>query len=276
MTQHTQTDLPVQEREAEPALLEEAVLTKDAGDDLDTEAQAAQNDAPAPQAPANLPQKFWDADAGEVRLEALVNSYTALERRLSQLTAPPQTDADRERMLRLLGRPESPHEYEVAVPHGLLAPDPEVNARLHKRGCTQEQVQEVYDLAAEKLLDAIRCMACEVQADREIERLVAHFGGADKWAEVARQLLAFGQNALPPHVLDNLASSFEGVLALHRMMQSGVSAMPSPRGADGSDAPVVDRRALDEMLHDPRYWKHKEPEFVAQVTDGFRRLYGEA
>ena len=27
------------------------------------------------------------------------------------------------------------------------------------------------------------------------------------------------------------------------------------------------------MMRDPRYWRDRNPEFVARVTDGFRRLF---
>jgi hypothetical protein len=30
------------------------------------------------------------------------------------------------------------------------------------------------------------------------------------------------------------------------------------------------------MMRDPRYWRSREPDFVRRVTDGFRRLVGEA
>lgn len=224
--------------------------------------------------PPNMPAKFIDPQTREVRIDALVNSYNALERRLGQLTAPPKTDADKERLQKLLGKPESAQEYAPELPQGVTQ-DPEVDARLHKCGMTAEQVQEVYSLAGEKLGEAVRRLACEHQADREVERLIAHFGGHDKWCEVSRQLLAFGQNALPPHVLDNLACSFEGVLALQRMMTAGVEPVPSAREADNvGPALAADKRALDAMLHDPRYWKEKDPAFIAQVTEGFERLYG--
>ena len=121
----------------------------------------------------------------------------------------------------------------------------------------------------------MQSMAGEYKADREVEKLVAHFGGGDKWHEVSRQLLAFGKNTLPDHVLDNMTCSFEGVLALHRMMKAGIpSAQQSYSDEDSEPSCSSDRRALDAMLKDRRYWKEKDPEFIAQVTQGFERLYG--
>ena len=31
---------------------------------------------------------------------------------------------------------------------------------------------------------------------------------------------------------------------------------------------------LQAMMRDPRYWRDRDPSFVAQVTDGFRKMYG--
>ena len=36
----------------------------------------------------------------------------------------------------------------------------------------------------------------------------------------------------------------------------------------------VSQDALDEMMRDPRYWRQRDPEFIARVTEGFRKLYG--
>jgi sulfur transfer protein SufE len=54
----------------------------------------------------------------------------------------------------------------------------------------------------------IVAMAGDFQADREVEKLINHFGGADQWREVSRQLLAYGQKNLPGDVLNNLSSSY--------------------------------------------------------------------
>lgn len=46
-----------------------------------------------PQRPENVPEKFWDAEKGEVRTEALLKSYTELEKARSAPAADPQTPA---------------------------------------------------------------------------------------------------------------------------------------------------------------------------------------
>jgi hypothetical protein len=200
-----------------------------------------------------IPEKFRDPETGGVRVQAIVNSYNALEKKFSGLPAAPET----------------PDDYCINCEHGLFAPDPEVNRRLHQHGFSHEQAQAVYDLAAERMVPMMRELATEFRADREVEKLVDHFGGADKWKEVSRQLLAFGRKNLPEDVLESLSSSYEGVLALQRMMQSDEPGLRR----ETTNASVVGEVDLQSMMRDPRYWRDKDPAYVAKVTDGFRNLY---
>ena len=221
--------------------------------------------------PTGLPDKFWDVDKGEIRMEALVKSYLNLERRLSSSVPEPKDDETRERFLRAAGVPTSPDEYNVSVRDDLFEPDIELNKRLHAKGFNSEQVQEVYDLAVEQMVPLIMDMAAEFQAEREIERLIEHFGSEDKWREASRQMLMFGQKNLPAPVLEGLSSSFEGIMALHQMM-----AGDEPTMMGGKTGLTFDRgKDLESMMRDPKYWKEKDPAFIAKVTEGFQNMYRE-
>lgn len=203
----------------------------------------------------DIPEKFKDPETGSLRVDALLGSYKELEKKFSQR---PQL-------------PKSADEYCVNCDHGLFEADAELNKRLFDKGFTQEQVQEVYDLAAERLVPLVMEMAADYNADREVEKLVEHFGGVDKWKEVSRQLLAFGQKNLPADVLDNLASSFEGVKALYSMMKGGEPAIAKHKGQGAGSS---DELELQSMMRDPKYWRDRDPSFVAKVTEGFQKLYG--
>ncbi len=218
-----------------------------------------------------MPEKFWDPETGEIRLDALIQSYIALEKKMSSGLIQPETEEDKMKIRRMMGVPERPEEYCVNCDHGLFTPDNEINTRLHERGFTPDQVQMVYDLAAEKLVPMILEISEEFKADREVDRLSAAFGGPERWQEVSRQLLAFGQKSLPADVLRNLSSSFEGVMALYRMM-TGDNANLSPRVESSTAASETDLRS---MMRDPKYWRQKDPAFVSKVTEGFRRIYAE-
>jgi hypothetical protein len=229
----------------------------------------------APSRPAEVPEKFWDAQAGALRTDALLQSYLALERRLSQKLAPPAADAPEEDVARfreVMGIPATPDAYTIIAPCEQCCSDEAVNARLHAAHFSQAQAQMVYDLAAEKLLPLIAEAAAQYEADRQREKLVAHFGSEERFRQLAGQLSAWGKASLPPAVFQALSSTFEGVLALEQMMHR-----PEPTLGRDAAAPTPTTEAeLRAMMRDPRYWRMREPAFVQRVTEGFRKLVGGA
>jgi hypothetical protein len=70
-------------------------------------------------------------------------------------------------------------------------------------------------------------------------------------------------------VFEALSSTASGVLALHTMMEKGEPALlnsAEPEESMGEDE-------LRTMMRDPRYWRKRDPDFVARVSDGFRKLF---
>jgi len=238
----------------------------------------------APGAPPSVsppvPEKFRDPQTGAVRVEALLKSYLELERRLSAAPATPEAQApapfdpaalDPVQLRRALGAPETPEGYCVACDHGLFEPDAEINGRLFEAGYTPAQAQLLYDLAAERMMPLIQHLAAEFQAEREVERLTARFGGEERWREVSRQLLSWAGKNLPAAAVEGLSTTYEGVMALHSMM-SGTepAALSLSTGrASGGDGEAE----LRALMRDPRYWRERDPAVVGRVTEGFQRLY---
>jgi hypothetical protein len=233
-----------------------------------TETAPAENQAAKP---ANLPDKFWDAENSQVRLDALTSSYLALEKKLSAQAIPSlDTEDGKKKMRKAMGVPDSPDGYVIDVSHGMFEADPAVNQKLHQLGFSPTQAQAVYDLAAQKLVPLILQISNEYKADGEVQKLVSQFGGPDKWMEVSRQLLAYGKKNLPADVLRSLSTSYEGVMALFKMMKNGdTPSLAGPAAApDGPNA-----QDLQSMMRDPKYWKTKDPAHVAKVTEGFKKMY---
>jgi len=222
----------------------------------------------------DVPAKFRDPKTGAVRLDALLGSYAELEKKLGQMIAVPGDDADdeaRQRFHSALGVPDSPDGYEISFDDERFAADPQVNARLHQAGLTPAQVQLVYDLAAEYVGPAVERAGAEFEASAQGDRLREHFGGAERWRDVSRQLRQWGEARLPPDVLHALCCTEDGVHALHTMMRNGEPGL----GRGTNQAGPASEADLTAMMRDPRYWKTKDPAFVEQVTQGFRRLYPE-
>jgi hypothetical protein len=228
-------------------------------------------DAPSGR-PDGVPEKFWDPEAGAIRTEALLKSYVELERKLGSMVPMPggNDQEGRARLLQALGVPASSEDYRIEVCDELVEPVPEINARLHEAGFTQEQAQLVYDLAADHLLPVIDDAMGELRATRDAERLASHFGGGAAWPNMARQIKAWGEANLAGDVYRILAASYDGVLAMHQMMQAREPSVL--QAAEGSQSDL-DEAALTRMMRDPRYWRERDPTVIAQVTDGFRRLY---
>jgi hypothetical protein len=239
---------------------------------LDGIETAPAGDARLPR-PTGVPEKFWDAESGIVRTEALIKSYLELERKLSSMVPLPTDEADQEghrRLLRFLGVPEVPEQYQIDPRHELLAPDPEVNTKLHEAGFTKRQAQLVYDLAADHLVPVLDRAVTELTATRDVERLASHFGGPASWRTTAQQIKTWGQSNLSPDVFETLASSYDGVVAIHQMMQAREPAVLNESNGVRAEVGEGD---LARMMRDPRYWRQRDPSFVAQVTEGFKRLY---
>lgn len=223
--------------------------------------------------PADVPEKFWDAEAGCIRTDALLRSYVELERRLGRSVPKPENEDDIEaieRLLGVLGRPTAPDGYAIEAPHALLSPDPSLNEVLHAAGFTQRQAQLVYDLAAERLLPVIEEASAELEASRQIDRLQRHFGGPEAWRTTSAQIKAFAEANLPAELHVALSGSYEGVIALYEMMRK---AEPEIVGQAGSGQLAVTEDSLRELIRDPRYWRDRDPEIVQRVTAGYRSLF---
>ena len=224
--------------------------------------------------PADVPDKFWDPAANTIRTEALLKSYRELERKLGKMVPLPSEEdpASRQRLHRALGLPESPDDYEIRAPHELISSDPEINAKLHEAGLTADQAQLVYDLAAEHVLPIVEKVNDEASNAQQLARLSSHFGGEESWQAIAPQIKSWAKANLDEHVYETLGSSFDGVVAIHHMMQSKEPNMISEAAVQSSDA---DRDTLTQMMRDPKYWRDHDPAFVNKVTEGYRRLYSQ-
>ncbi|MGJ3260412.1 MAG: capsid assembly protein [Rhodospirillales bacterium] len=205
------------------------------------------------QRPKGLPDKFWDADKGEVRTGALWRSYQALEQRFSRGTGV---------------IPEKPEDY--CIDCGDRHSDPDVDALLHRAGFTNEQAQLVYDLARKYVEPQLEDARRGAETAAVQGRLEEYFGGRERWNTVSRQLGDWAHAHLPDEVTAALGSSFEGVLALHRMMEADEPGIAREGGGTGGD---LDEKQLRALMADPRYWRDQDPALVAKVRAGFEKLY---
>lgn len=206
--------------------------------------------------PENIPEQFWDAEYGQIRTDALLESYLALEQRVA--TAPGHD------------RPQGADDYKIEARNDLFTSDTDINARLREAGFSQQQAQLVYDLAHEKLTPLVHEIASVFEAEEQIQRLKQRFGGDERWRDASQQISAWGRANLPADVFDALSTSYDGVVVLHQMMSNTEPALVHD-GATGRDAPS--EGDLKQMMRDPRYWRDQDVSFVNEVREGFRKLF---
>lgn len=242
-----------------------------------------------PEDPAlgKVPKKFLDPTTGAVNVEALVRSYNALERRLGATGGKegaagqdgqggpgdpgnPAAEIDRDTALRALGWPEAPEAYRIDILEDFLDRDYEMEKLLHEAGFTEDQVQLVYDLAADRLAPLMVEVANAARGAGDTARLEAHFGGKERWKEIRRQIRKWAEKSLPPDAYQALSASHDGIIAMHRMMQTGEEPGLSHGGRGGD---TLTETQLKKLMNDPRYWRDHDPALTRKVDEGFRRLY---
>lgn len=212
--------------------------------------------------PHNIPEKFWNAEQGEIRSDALAKSYMELERRLGGPDEDVAPNPD---------RPENADDYQISFSTEELSADPQVNQQLFEAGFNQSQAQLVYALAEQHLMPMAEQMSVEFEANKQLEQLSTHFGGEEKWSTVSGQLKTWGQSHYPDTVFKALSSTYEGVIAMHQMMsqKSEPGLINAATPANG----MISEAGLKQLMKDPRYWRDKDPAFLDQVEQGFKRLY---
>lgn len=227
---------------------------------LDENSEAEKNEL----SEMEIPNKFKKQD-GTINITELLKSYLALERKLAERSNKNLLQNQKGLM------PTSADEYQIDLKQSGLIIDPDVNQRLFELGFTQEQVQAVYDLAAEKVVPVIQQLAADYRTDRELADLEKEFGGADRFNQAARQIFLWGQQNLNPEVFQALSCSKEGILTMYKMMHSNE---PTVLKEKSVNIETVTEEELRRMMQDPRYWKKNDPAYIKKIEDGFKKLYG--
>lgn len=226
----------------------------------------------------SVPEEFLDLESGQVKTEALIEAYNDLKQRnqgkhsknltnswgFSQPPTEKSSVEEWSQFRQMMGIPETSDGYQIIERDPMFSSEPSINARLHQAGFTSTQVQLVYDLAVEIVLPLLK-----QGDDADLKALSDHFGGSERWTEMARQIMAWGKANLEPHIYDVLDSSADGIKAMRAMMENqepDLGRMPQSQNAPLSEAD------LKRMIKDPRYWKQRDPQWIDRVSEGFRRI----
>ena len=239
----------------------------------ETTQEVSQENTSEVQIPEYIPEKFWDTERNEIKVEELGASYKALEQKLGMrtedLVRQVQEDYENQR------KSSVPESYEVRLPE--VPEDVEITVnpeqelvKSWQQICKDNGLsQEVFDQGVAAFVNNEIAGLPNLQeemaklGDNARERIEA----ADLWSKKYLSTDSYD-------VIANLASTAEGVKALEEIMSLSRS-KPLPNTNTVIDV-ELDERDLQSMMKDPRYWKEgmKDPAYIAKVTNLYQKKYG--
>ena len=214
-----------------------------------------------------IPEKFLNQD-GTLNAEALIKSYSELEKKIGTMITVPTDDCDenvRARFNRAIGVPESSDEY----PTNELFDDANLKNKFHEIGLTMSQVEKIYSIANEFLAPVISDLYATQNEKNAFAELKNFFGDTEKMSEALRAIDAFGKQFLPADAFDELCSTPQGIQGIYRMMQS---IEPNVETEKNEIKNLTDSD-LRRMMRDPKYWRDGDVEYIRKIENGFKKLY---
>lgn len=214
-----------------------------------------------------VPEKFLNED-GTLNADALMKSYSELERKIGTMITVPTDGCDesvRARFNRAIGVPETSDEY----PTNEIFDDENLKNKFHEIGLTSTQVEKIYDIANEFLAPVISDLYNTQNEKNALAELKNFFGGTEKMNEALRAIDAFGKKFLPADAFDELCSSPQGIQGIYRMMQS----MEPNVETEKNEIKNLTDSDLRRMMRDPKYWRDGDAEYIRKIENGFKKLY---
>ena len=214
-----------------------------------------------------IPEKFLNKD-GTLNTDALLKSYTELEKKIGTMISVPTSESDSElraKFNRAIGVPENANEYPTCP----MFDDDSLREKFLEIGLTSSQVEKIYDIANE-FLSPVLSDLFEIKNESDaISELKNFFGGTEKMYDALRAINTFGEKYLPHDAFDAMCSSPQGIQGIYKMMQS---MEPTVQTDDGGEKILSDDE-LRRMMRDPKYWRDMDPEYVRKIENGFKKLY---
>ena len=214
-----------------------------------------------------VPEKFLN-EGGTLNADALMKSYSELERKIGTMITVPTDGCDesvRARFNRAIGVPETSDEY----PTNEIFDDENLKNKSHEIGLTSTQVEKMYDIANEFLAPGISDLYNTQNEKDALAELKNFFGGTEKMNDALRAIDAFGKKFLPADAFDELCSSPQGIQGIYRMMQS----MEPNVETEKNEIKNLTDSDLRRMMRDPKYWRDGDAEYIRKIENGFKKLY---
>jgi hypothetical protein len=225
-----------------------------AGGDTDAGGTDDSGGVTPPERPEFIPDKFWDAEKGEVRLEGLAKSYGELEKNRVN----PDKLKEEWEAARLEGRPDTAGDY--ALPDDerydadALASSPIVATFrdiAHQAGMNQEQFEAGLSQYAE-----VYAAQMEEAATKEIAALGEN---AQTRLDAAKQWSEKNFEGAELEAIQQIATTAAGVKVLERFMkQSRESGMDTSANGDSMPSSEWTQKDVEKIMASPDYYKQGE------------------
>lgn len=214
-----------------------------------------------------IPEKFLNED-GTLNTEALLKSYSELEKKMGTMISVPSQDSDnvtKAKFNRAIGVPENADAYPVDP----MFDDAELRNKFFEIGLTTSQVEKIYKIAEEYLSPVLSDLFSIQNETNAIIELKNFFGGEEKMKEALLAIKSFGEKYLPSDAFESLCATPQGIQSVYKMMQS---MEPNIEMEKTSSENLTDND-LRRMMRDPKYWREQDPEYVKKIENGFKKLY---
>lgn len=214
-----------------------------------------------------IPEKFLNKD-GTLNADALMKSYTELEKKIGGMISVPDENADddaRAKFNHAIGVPDDAAQY----PSNDLFDDDALREKFREIGLTCTQVEKIYSIAEEFLSPVLSELFSMQNETNAITELKNFFGGTEKMNDALIAINAFGEKFLPRDAFDALCATPQGIQGVYKMMQS---MEPSIQTEKNSSENLTDDD-LRRMMRDPKYWRDGDAEYVRKIENGFKKLY---
>lgn len=215
--------------------------------------------------PDNIPEKFWDADAGSAKVDALAEAYTSLEKKMFTKNEILREEIANER---LAGRPEDLSKYIPPEAEGVewSENDPLLSfwrEQSFEMGLNNEQFQN----------GVMAYMKAQQDAAPNVEAEMAKLG-EDAGTRV--DAVKAWSDKLTPETQEQLAriaTTAEGLMAVEELMASATKSA----SVVNEQSVVAKPKTIEELqqaMNTPEYWDpaRRDPKLVEEITNGFAQL----
>ena len=228
--------------------------------------------------PDHIPEKFWDAETKSIKTEALLNSYTELEKKIGAPKETPQAQEqgaeggqEEEQQSQEEDADKTAQEAAEAAGVDMAALQAEVDkdgklsdesyAKLEKAGFPKAEVDEYIAFKQAKADDYVKAVKGAAGSDDAFDKMVewAAKGYTAEQAKVFNDAVNSGNKSAAEAAVKALKSDYEKV-------NGKVPKLVQPTG--GASPTAGRYESLDQMLKDqadPRYGT--DPAFRAKVIE---------